>query len=76
MKAFIFGIAMFMTGALGIAVLCGAAMQSNYIGDSLYFVDLWHLYGVTGVAVFFLIVGLIGLVVLVLELLFSVLKRK
>ncbi|MBM6828918.1 hypothetical protein H9X85_04480 [Anaerotignum lactatifermentans] len=68
MKIFVFGLSMFITGALGLAILCGAAMLSNYTSGSLYFVDIWRLFGLSNVVMFFLIIGAVGLIFLMLDL--------
>lgn len=68
MKIFVFGLSMFITGALGLAILCGAAMLSTYTSGSLYFVDIWRLFGLTNVVIFFLIIGAVGLLFLILDL--------
>ena len=75
MKMFVFGLSMFITGALGLAILCGAAMLSTYTSGSLYFMDIWRLFGVTNVAMAFLIIGAIGLILLMLDFVWSFFRK-
>ncbi len=69
MKTLIIGISMFMTGFIGFAILCGAAMISNFtLNGSTYYMDVWRLFGVTPIAIGFLILGAVGIIVAVLGL--------
>ncbi len=69
MKTLIIGISMFMTGFIGFAILCGAAMVSNFtLNGSTYYMEIWRLFGITPIAVGFLILGIVGIIVAVLGL--------
>lgn len=66
MKKLILGVSMFFTGFIGFAILCGAAVTSTYTSGSTYFLDIWRLFGITPVAVIFLVLGFVGLVLAVI----------
>lgn len=77
MKALILGISMFTTGALGYALLCAAAVTSNFsVNNSRHYKDLWALSGVTPVATVFLIVAIAGAIIAILSTLLSLFWEK
>lgn len=69
MKLFILGICMILTGGIGFAILCGAAIACTYTSSSLYFVDIWNVFGVAPIAWGFLAITIIGFILSVVEIL-------
>lgn len=69
MKTLILGISMLATGFIGFAILCGAAVTSTFtLNNSNNFMDIWRLFGVTPIALGFLIFGVLGVIVAVIGL--------
>lgn len=67
MKTLILGVAMFMTGFIGFAIFCSATVVSNFtLNGSNYYMDVWRLFGVTPIAVGFLILGIVGIVIAII----------
>lgn len=67
MKKLVLGISMFITGFIGFAILCGAAVASNFtLNGSNHYLEIWRLFGVTPIAIGFLILGIVGIVVAML----------
>ncbi|HEY4543789.1 MAG TPA: hypothetical protein VIG40_04005 [Tissierellaceae bacterium] len=67
LKLLILGISMFFTGFIGIAILIGSAVASNFTLDSSkYFMDTWRLCGVTPIAIGFFLLGILGLIMAVI----------
>ena len=54
---------MLVTGFIGFAILCGAAVASNFNTGSTYYMEIWRLFGVTPISVGFLIMGIVGIIV-------------
>lgn len=70
MKKLIFGIALFVTGFIGFAILCGAAVASNFTHNgSNYYIEIWRLFGIRPIAIGFLIMGIVGVVIAVFGML-------
>lgn len=69
MKLVILGVALLLTGWIGFSLLCSAAISTSYMGDSLYFMDILDLYGLTSVIWALLAMGVIGLVLAILGVL-------
>lgn len=61
-KIFILGIVMFLVGFIGFSILCGSAVSATYTSGSTHFVDIWHLFGITHIAIGFVVMGFIGLI--------------
>lgn len=68
MKILILGISMFMTGFIGFAILCGSSLAATYNNGSIFFSDIWSLFGITPIAIGFLILGIVGFVIAVIGL--------
>lgn len=69
MKTLILGVSMLATGFIGFAVLCGAAVTSTFtLNGSNNFMDIWRLFGITPIAIGFLILGVVGVIVAVVGL--------
>lgn len=68
MKILILGISMFMTGLIGFAILCGLTIAVTYTNGSIFYVDTWRMFGITPIAIGFLILGIVGFVIAVIGL--------
>lgn len=69
MKTLILGISMFVTGFIGLAILCAAAISTTYTNGSLYYMEVWRVFGVMPIVIGFLIFGIIGIIIAVIGLL-------
>lgn len=69
LKLLLLGVSMFFTGFIGVAILIGSAMASNFtLNSSNYFVDTWRLCGVTPIAIGFFLLGALGLIIAIIGL--------
>lgn len=68
MKTLILGISMFMTGFIGFAILCGSSLATTYTNGSIFFSDIWRMFGITPIVIGFLILGMVGFVIAVIGL--------
>ena len=69
LKLLLLGVSMFFTGFIGVAILIGFAMASNFtLNSSNYFVDTWRLCGVTPIAIGFFLLGALGLIIAIIGL--------
>lgn len=66
MKKFILGVAMISVGFICFAILSGAAITATYTNGSTYFLDIWQLFGVTPIAISFLVLGITGLILAII----------
>lgn len=70
MKKIIIGGAMFITGFIGFAILCSAAIISDFtLNGSKNFMDVWQLSNVTHIAIGYLSFGIIGFIIAILGVL-------
>lgn len=77
MKTLILGISMFITGFIGFAILCGAAVVNGFsVNNSNDFRAIWRLFGVTHIANSFLILGIIGVIIVLIGLILEIQLKK
>lgn len=69
MKKVILGIGLMAIGFLGFAILCSGAMCSQFtVNGSNYFIDIWRVFGITPVALIFVVIAAVGIILSIVGL--------